>query len=108
MSDDATGEGDLSGEDLAMRLHVLEMTVAAIAARLPKPDLDEVASLLVFVARGAEAASDVEGLPPDLPVLGAAGRSATRMLERIAHSRASHRSTPLDAGPPDLGKADGG
>lgn len=85
-------EGD---GDLGTRLQVLEMTVAAIAARLPKADLQEIASMLVFVAKGADAAAQMEQPPTDTLVLEDAARHATRMLDRIARSRASERTYPI-------------
>ena len=83
------------GDDLGTRLHVLEMTVAAVAARLPKKDLEEVAAMLVFVAKGADAAARLEQPPGDMVVLEEAARHATRMLDRISKSRASERSHPM-------------
>lgn len=78
--------------DLRTRLQVLEMTVAAVAARLPTSDMQEVAAMLVFVAKGADAASQMEQPLADTVVLAEAARHATRMLDRIARSRASERS----------------
>ncbi|WP_376098879.1 hypothetical protein ACE7GA_09695 [Roseomonas sp. CCTCC AB2023176] len=86
---------DESGGDLQTRLHVLEMTVAAIAARLPKADLQEVVALLVFVAKGADAATQLEQPPDDTALLEEAASHATRMLDRIAKSRASERGYPV-------------
>ena len=82
-------------DDLGTRLHVLEMTLAAVAARLPKKDLEEVAAMLVFVAKGADAASQLEQPPSDTMLLEEAARHATRMLDRISRSRASERSYPV-------------
>ncbi|MFT8247384.1 hypothetical protein, partial [Roseomonas sp. BN140053] len=64
-ADVALGEQD--GSALGTRLLVLEMTIAAIAARLPKSDLAEVAAMLVFVAKTSDAARDLDGLPADTP-----------------------------------------
>ncbi|MBP0443621.1 hypothetical protein J8J14_02420 [Roseomonas sp. SSH11] len=75
-----------------MRLLVLEMTVAAIAARLPQKDLQEVVSMLVFVAKSSEAARDLEDTPADAPRLVDASHYATEMLDRIAQSRRGERS----------------
>ncbi|WP_424140746.1 hypothetical protein [Roseomonas chloroacetimidivorans] len=80
-----------SDDDSAMRLMVLEMTIAAIAARLPPDDLEEIASLLVFIAKGSDAASDLTGLSGRAPSLNSAGYFATEMLERIARSRKPKR-----------------
>ncbi|MFH5926366.1 hypothetical protein [Roseomonas xinghualingensis] len=75
-----------------MRLLVLEMTVAAVAARLPSADFEEVVSMLVFVAKSSEAARELEELDADPPRLADAGRYATQMLDRIANSRRGERS----------------
>ena len=75
-----------------MRLLVLEMTIAAIAARLPQRDLEEVVSTLVFVAKSSEAARDIEDLPEDTARLADASRYATAMLDRIANSRRADRT----------------
>ncbi len=76
----------------SMRLLVLEMTVAAIAARLPQSDLQEVVSMLVFVAKSSEAAQDLDDAPGDAPGLVDASHYATQMLDRIAQSRRSDRA----------------
>jgi hypothetical protein len=75
-----------------MRLLVLEMTVAAIAARLPQRDLEEVVATLVFVAKSSEAAQELENLPEEAARLIDASHHATTMLDRIAKSRRSDRS----------------
>lgn len=75
-----------------MRLLVLEMTIAAIAARLPQADLEEVVSTLVFVAKSSEAARDMEELTEDATRLTDASHHATAMLDRIAHSRRADRT----------------
>lgn len=75
-----------------MRLLVLEMTIAAIAARLPQVDLEEVVSTLVFVAKSSEATRDIEDLPGDAARLSDVSRHATAMLDRIAHSRRADRT----------------
>ncbi|MFT8245765.1 hypothetical protein, partial [Roseomonas sp. BN140053] len=59
----------------------------AIAARLPKSDLAEVAAMLVFVAKTSDAARDLDGLPADTPHVREAGLYAADMLERISKSR---------------------
>jgi hypothetical protein len=79
--------------DIAMRLMVLEMTVAAIAARLPKDDLDEIASLLVFIAKGSDAAGDLSNAPADASSLARASHHAAELLERIAISRKPGRNS---------------
>lgn len=81
-------------EPLGTRLLVLEMTVAAVAARLPQNDLEEVVSMLVFIAKGAEAARDMQELAVEGPRLTDAGHFATEMLDRIAQSRRGDRTTP--------------
>lgn len=60
------GEGSF-----AMRLTLLEMLVALMAARLPKEDLDEVVGLLVFVANASREASETH-TPGDLTKLASA------------------------------------
>ena len=79
-----------------MRLLVLEMTIAAIAARLPQDDLQEVVSMLVFVAKSSEAARDLEEGTSDkgteTPPLVDASHYATEMLQRIAKSRRADRA----------------
>ena len=85
------GDGVASG-GIGTRLLVLEMTVAAIAARLPPADFEEVVSMLVFVAKSAEAAQDLEAAAEDAPRLADAGHYATEMLDRIAQSRRGGRT----------------
>jgi len=75
-----------------MRLLVLEMTIAAVAARLPPADFEEVVSMLVFVAKSSDAARDLGELEVDSPRLADASRYATQMLDRIANSRRGERS----------------
>jgi hypothetical protein len=77
---------------IAMRLMVLEMTIAIIAARLPKGDMEEVASALVFVAKCSNAASEMASLPPDSGKLELASHYATEMLERMTKVRRSTRN----------------
>lgn len=74
-----------------MRLSLLEMLVALIAARLPKEDLDEVVGLLVFVANASRKASD-NHMPADLTKLASAQRYATEMLDRMTKVRKNRRS----------------
>ena len=87
---DAAG-GEAAG-GLGTRLLVLEMTVAAIAARLPPADFEEVVSMLVFVAKSAEAAQEIGEVAEDAPRLADAGHYATEMLDRIAQSRRGDRT----------------
>ena len=89
--DETLTDGELP-DDLGVRLRVLEMTIAAIAARLPKNDLQEVVSMLVFVAKGPETASALANPPEEVPLLESAGHWATVMLDRISRSRASDRA----------------
>lgn len=77
--------------DMSTRLLVLEMTIAAVAARLPQADFEEVVSMLVFVAKSSDAARAVEGPAAEAPYLDAAERCATSMLNRIASSRRTGR-----------------
>ncbi|MFT8247165.1 hypothetical protein [Roseomonas sp. BN140053] len=72
---------------LGTRLLVLEMTIAAIAARLPQDDLAEIVSMLVFVAKTSDAARDLDCVPADTPHVREAGLYAAEMLERISKSR---------------------
>ncbi|WP_338662131.1 hypothetical protein VQH23_18120 [Pararoseomonas sp. SCSIO 73927] len=82
-----------TAEDAEVRLLVLEMTVAAIAARLPQIDFEEVVSMLVFVAKSSEAAAGgMAELPSGAPRLHDASHYATRMLDRIATSRRAPRT----------------
>jgi len=92
MPTDPLPEADPDGRNIDTRLRVLEMTVAAMAARLPQPDFEEVISMLVFVAKSAEAAGTLEESAAENPFLSDAGRYATEMLDRIAHSRRGERS----------------
>lgn len=92
MSDEAAARLDhpTSG-DVGTRLLVLEMTIAAVAARLPPADFEEVVSMLVFVANSSDAAREMENLPGSGVPLAEAGRYATAMLDRIAASRRAER-----------------
>lgn len=97
MSDEAATRLDkLAPEEIGTRLLVLEMTIAAIAARLPQVDFEEVVSMLVFVANSSDAARDMENLPGSGVPLAEAGRYATAMLDRIAASRRSERPSGRD------------
>lgn len=78
-------------DDLSTRLLVLEMTIAAVAARLPTVDFEEVVSMLVFVAKSSDAAREIDDPPIEAPRLADAGQYATAMLDRIAASRRSQR-----------------
>ena len=79
-------------DEFSVRIHVMEMTLAAIAARLPKNDLQEVVSMLVFVAKGPETAAAMGNPPQEMQILESAGRWATLMLDRISRSRGSDRT----------------
>ena len=70
-----------------MRIRILEAMVAVMAARLPPEDLREVAALLVFIAKGSDAASDMVGAAGGAPSLALAGHHAAELLDRIALSR---------------------
>jgi len=78
-------------EDVNTRLLVLEMTIAAVAARLPQVDFEEVVSMLVFVAKSSDVARAIDDPSNEAPQLAAAGQFATAMLDRIAASRRSER-----------------
>ncbi len=86
-------ENPLDGpsEETDMRLLVLEMTVAAVAARLPLEDFQEIVSMLVFVAKSSEAARGLEDRAMGPAQLLDASHYATQMLDRIAQSRRSDR-----------------
>lgn len=73
--------------DADLRLNVLEMTIAAIAAQLPDHAFGEIVSLLVFIAKGGDAASAASPMPLAGSRAEAAGAHATRMLEVIAKAR---------------------
>lgn len=79
-----------------MRLHVLEMTVAAVAARLPEEDFFEVVSLLVFVARGADAMRDGGLIPTDAEVAEGAATAAADLLARMARVRRKGRDDDIE------------
>ncbi|MFC7738062.1 hypothetical protein ACFQX4_20000 [Roseomonas sp. GCM10028921] len=84
-----SGQGGLAqpDESTAMRIRILETVVAVTAARLPPEDLREVAALLVFIAKGSDAAADMVGAAGGAPSLALAGHHAAELLERIALSR---------------------
>jgi hypothetical protein len=85
---------DQHEDALMIRLQVLEMVVATIAARLPKRDMDEVASVLVFVANASDAASVLGTFAdPAKPTL--AQHYATEMLYRMTKVRRKARSSQL-------------
>jgi hypothetical protein len=71
---------------IATRLMILELAVATIAARLPKEDMEEVASVLVFVANSSKKASDDE-ISAGSVQLALAQYYATEMLERMTKVR---------------------
>ena len=76
------------------RMLVLELSVAALIAQLPPQPLEEVASLLCFVAGCTEDAGD---LAPDAgeAALGHVRHWADQMLQRVMSSRkASREDTP--------------
>jgi len=79
---------DLSSADA--RLIVLEMSVAALIAQLPQRSLDEVASMLCFVA---DATDDVEEMTAAVDGgLGHIRHWADEMLYRVMVSRKAARS----------------
>ena len=75
-----------------MRLMILELAVATIAARLPKEDMEEVASVLVFVANSSSKAFDQENSAGSSK-LALAQHYATEMLERMSKVRRPGRSS---------------
>ncbi|WP_426955618.1 hypothetical protein [Muricoccus radiodurans] len=75
------------------RLRVLEMTLAAVVARLPQADLEEIASLLVFISNSSDAAQDLQADTDAASDLGEVREYATALLDRIARSRGVGRAT---------------
>lgn len=90
-TDKSAPAGASPAGDADPRLLVLEMTIAAVAARLPQADFDEVVSMLVFVAKSSDAARALDEPPGGAQQLAEAGRCATAMLDRIAASRRAQR-----------------
>lgn len=90
----SSGSADTVVEHSAsdMRLLVLEMTIAAVAARLPQRDLEEVVATLVFVSKSSEAAQELEDVPEEAARLIDASHHATAMLDRISKSRRADRA----------------
>ncbi|WP_426960221.1 hypothetical protein [Muricoccus radiodurans] len=68
------------------------MAFAAVVARLPQADLEEIASLLVFIAQGSDAAQDLQADADDPSDLNEVRQCATALLERIARSRGADRA----------------
>jgi hypothetical protein len=81
---------DQCEEAMAMRLMVLEMLVALIAARLPQRDLEEVVGMLVFVANASQETSEHDVMA-DSTRLAQAQRYATEMLDRMSKVRKNRR-----------------
>ncbi len=77
---------------------VLELSVAALIAQLPPQPLEEVASLLCFVAGCTE---DAEDLAPGAggDALGHVRHWADQMLQRVMNSRKASREDTLDTVP---------
>ena len=84
---------DLSSADA--RLLVLEMSVAALIAQLPQPSLEEVASMLCFVANTTEEAKEFT-TPAGDRQLDHVRHWASEMLHRVMVSRKGPRT---DAAP---------
>ena len=84
------------------RLIVLEMSVAALIAQLPPQSLEEVASMLCFVA---DATDDIEEVASSTGErqLGHVGHWADEMLRRVMVSRKASR--PDTAMPPPISRA---
>ncbi|WP_198384801.1 hypothetical protein [Roseomonas sp. KE2513] len=83
-------ELDQHKDAFAIRLQVLELVVATIAARLPKEDVEEVVSVLVFVANASDAASTL-GAFADPTRSALAQHYATEMLQRMTKVRRRKR-----------------
>lgn len=82
---------DLSSAEA--RLLVLELSVAALIAQLPRESLDEVASMLCFIADATGDAEEVASGAGEQ--LGHVGHWAGEMLHRVMVSRkASRDDTP--------------
>ena len=82
-------------DDNEARLLVLEMTVAALVAQLPKPSLEEVVSMLAFVAGVTDG---TEGLAeaPGKDQLAQLRYWAEEMLNRAMTSRKLNRPHDID------------
>ena len=80
---------DLSSAEA--RLLVLEMSVAALIAQLPQPSLEEVASMLCFVANTTEEAEEFT-TPAGDRQLGYVRHWASEMLHRVMISRKAPRT----------------
>lgn len=84
---------DLSSAEA--RLVVLEMSVAALIAQLPPQSLEEVASMLCFIADATEDVEEVASSDGEQQ-LGHVGHWAGEMLRRVMVSRkASRPDTPM-------------
>ncbi len=83
---------DLSSADA--RLLVLEMSVAALIAQLPQQSLEEVASMLCFVADTTEDAEEFTASVGDRH-LGYIRHWASEMLNRVMVSRKGSREDTL-------------
>lgn len=79
---------DLSSAEA--RLLVLEMSVAALIAQLPQQSLEEVASMLCFVADTSEEAEEFTTAVGDRQ-LGYVRHWASEMLHRVMISRKGSR-----------------
>ena len=80
---------DLSSAEA--RLLVLEMSVAALIAQLPQQSLEEVASMLCFVASTTEDAEEFTAATGDRH-LGYVRHWASEMLHRVMVSRKGSRT----------------
>jgi hypothetical protein len=79
------------------RLLVLEMSVAALIAQLPRQSLDEVASMLCFIADVTEDTGEIVSSIGERQ-LGHVSHWAGEMLHRVMASRkASRVETPASA-----------
>jgi hypothetical protein len=83
------------------RLLVLEMSVAALIAQLPRPSLEEVAGMLTYVAGLSEEAEATVGGSGEAQ-LGHVRHWANEMLDRVMTSRKLSRP-----GNPDATNTDG-
>jgi len=73
------------------RLLVLEMSIAAVIAQLPKQALDEVAGMLCFVANASEEAGEIAPHVGEQQ-LSCVRHWASEMLQRVMVSRKATRS----------------
>jgi hypothetical protein len=78
------------------RLLVLEISVAALIAQLPRPSLEEVVGMLTYVAGVSEEVEETVGGAGEAP-LGHVRHWANEMLDRVMASRKLSRPGSPDA-----------